>query len=359
MHANSSQDSGLRDSRLLAHLLQSAVVVLDDAQQCLFASSGACELFGAASCAALRTRWNAVRDQLGLSALGSHSEDDPPLQRHVDVATDSGVRRLRFEAHALARGARARHVLLVRDRTRVGDADRALLLASEAHAGRHVLTGLVHEAKGPLNNFYLTLSLLKSGISRGDASPLPERVRAQWSRYVDVLQNQAARLVDCLNDLEALTRPHGAPGERVDLTALSRDVLRVLHHEATMHETALEPALPSSPVWIDGNPHQLRLALLAFTSAIVEAARPGASVRFHVAATDDGAGSCVSIDTPVPRLPPSLAAELFRLGCVGESDHIAAIAGRIIVEAHGGDVTLDAPPDSRGGFTIRMPVSSR
>jgi signal transduction histidine kinase len=353
------QDSGLRDSRLLARLFQSAVVVLDDAQQCLFASSGACELFGAASCAALRAQWSGVRDQLGLSALDSHGEDDPPLQRRVDVTTASGIRRLRFEAHLLAPGASARHVLLVRDRMRVGDADRALLLASEAHAGRHVLTGLVHEAKGPLNNFYLTLSLLKGGLSRVDASPLPERVRAQWSRYVDVLQKEAARLVDCLDDLQTLTRPDGAPGERVELTALSRDVLRVLRHEATMHETAIEPDLPSSPVWIDGNAHQLRLALLAFTSAIVEAARPGASVRFHVAAIDDGAGSCVSIDTLAPRLPASLAAELYRLGCAGESDHIAAIAGRIVVEAHGGDVTLDAPHDARGGFTIRMPASSR
>ena len=347
-------DSGLRDGRLLAYLLQAGVVVLDGAQRCLLASASACELFDAADESDLRDRWDSIHAALGLSTLAAHGAGDPPLQRRAEFCTATGLRALRYEAHAVADGGHAHHVLLLRERTRIDRADRAILLASEAQAGRHVLTGLVHEAKGPLNNFYLTLSLLSASLARMEANAAPQTTPAQWSRYLDVLRNEAARLAGCLNDLESLTRLGDTTRERVDLCALSRDVLRVLRHEATMRETTIDLDVPSTPVWIEGDAHALRLALLAFASAVLDASHRGLAVGIAV---DDGPSSdaCVRIATATPVLPANLATELFRLGCAGESDHIAAIAGRIIVEAHGGELSLDARDGSPAGFVIRMP----
>ena len=271
-------DSGLRDGRLLAYLLQAGVVVLDGAQRCLLASASACELFDAADESDLRDRWDSIHAALGLSTLAAHGAGDPPLQRRAEFCTATGLRALRYEAHAVADGGHAHHVLLLRERTRIDRADRAILLASEAQAGRHVLTGLVHEAKGPLNNFYLTLSLLSASLARMEANAAPQTTPAQWSRYLDVLRNEAARLAGCLNDLESLTRLGDTTRERVDLCALSRDVLRVLRHEATMRETTIDLDVPSTPVWIEGDAHALRLALLAFASAVLDASHRGLAV---------------------------------------------------------------------------------
>jgi hypothetical protein len=52
-------------------------------------------------------------------------------------------------------------------------------------------------------------------------------------------------------------------------------------------------------------------------------------------------------------LPATLAAELFRISGADEVHHPELIAGRMIVEAHGGDVTILHSAES--GFIIRMP----
>ena len=52
--------------------------------------------------------------------------------------------------------------------------------------------------------------------------------------------------------------------------------------------------------------------------------------------------------------PPALVAKIFGISRIAESDHEAAVAGRLIVEAHGGEVTIDPEGDGRCGFSIRL-----
>jgi hypothetical protein len=55
-------------------------------------------------------------------------------------------------------------------------------------------------------------------------------------------------------------------------------------------------------------------------------------------------------------LPPGLVDNLFRLSCVTDSAHSAAIAGRLIIEAQGGDVLVDNGDTGTPGFRIRIPA---
>jgi signal transduction histidine kinase len=90
----------------------------------------------------------------------------------------------------------------------------------------------------------LTVTLLISTIARMESSTVSEPTLTRWRHYLDVLKSETTRLSDCLNDIHALT-------ER-------GDAIRVLRHEATMRETAIELDVPPEPAWVTGDPHQLR-----------------------------------------------------------------------------------------------------
>lgn len=343
-------DPGPYDGRLLGEMLQAGVVMLDAEQRCRYASPRACAHFGEADEAALVEGWDAIRTALDLDAITRLRAGDPPLQRRCDVSTSSGTRKLRFEVHAVGSGSPARYLMLLRERTLLDGADCAQFMASECETNRHVITSLVHDAKGPLNNLHLTLALLASALARMDASNAPAETLARFQRYVDVMQTEEMRLAGCLNDIHALAHRADATQERIDVGALLRNIAHVLRHEARLHEAKLELDVATS-AWTFGDPHQLWLALFAFCACLVETARPMSVITLRV----DAGGDAVRVSIVATRvaIPATLTAGLFRLSGSAASDFQGVLAARTIVEAAGGDVTL-VDDGTTAGFAIRL-----
>lgn len=355
MNASGSlQDSGLTDSRLLARLVQAGMLVLDGQDALRFASAGACELFGVDGEAMLRSRWRDVGEQLRVRCWPRNLVDGHAHFGKADITTPGGVRPIRYELHAIGDGADVHRAVLVRDRAKLLPTDRALLLASEAQANRHVLTGLVHAAKGPLNNFNLTLALLSAAISRGDDAASALVARRQ--RYLEVLRNEAVRLAACIDEIHALTLRHEPTSEAIDVAALSADCARVLRHGATMREVVMDLDVPGAPVMAFGDAHLMRLALLSFAISVLDLTSSGGRVGWRVTLVDDA--PLVALTTSESTLPPALSASLFRLSCSAESDYSAAITGRLIIEAQGGEVLVRDGADGRPGLFLRMPASA-
>jgi signal transduction histidine kinase len=345
---DSLQDSRLPDGRFFARFMASGVLVLDARDELRFASPAACALLGVENEAALRARFPDVAKQLHLSGRDVSAA---PHYGRADVQTDAGTCAIRFEMHTVANAGAPMHVLFVRDRARLLASDGTLLLASEAHANRHVLTGLVHAAKGPLNNFSLTLALLEAGLARArESSPTPDLL-ARFDRYVEVLRNETTRLAGCVDDIHALTLPVRGERDAVDLGALARDCAAVLRHGATMREVALHVDAPDPPPFGMAERLLLRRALLCAATTVIDCTAPHGSVVLG-AASDDAMAALRVVSTE-PALPTSLAACVFQVACIAESDHSAATAARVIVEAQGGEFSLvrDAP-----GFSLRIPA---
>lgn len=349
------QESGLPDSRLLARLLQAGTLVLDEHDTLTFASAGACDLLGVDDEAALRAHWSELRAQLRVDRWPRTLPDGDAYHGRADVLTPAGPRAIRFEMHGMADAGSLHRAVLVRDRARVLATDNALLLASEAQANRHVLTGLVHAAKGPLNNFNLTLALLSAGVARGDALASTPEAAARRTRYIDVLQKEATRLASCIDEIHVLTVRHEPSREPIDLVATSIDCARVLRHGATMREVSLELDVPGQPVMGIGDPQLVRLALLSFTICVLELTPAGGRVAWRVMHDRHTLAPSVAITTSQPVLPRALATALFRLSCMAESDYSGAIAARLIVEAQGGDVILHDAGDGAPGILLHIP----
>lgn len=352
---NKLHDSGLTDSRLLARLLQAGTLVLDEHDNVRFASAGACELLGVADETALRDCWSDLRSRLRIADWPRKLTDAGAYHGRADLQTATGTRAIRFEMHVVDGDGHTHRVVLVRDCGHLLPSDRALLLASEAQANRHVLTGLVHAAKGPLNNFNLTLALLTASVARAEASAYGEELVARWPRYIEVLRNEAARLAGCVDDIHALTLRHDPSYEAFDLCAMTLDCAGVLRHGATMREVGLELDVPQHPVHGMGDAQLVRLALLSFTISVLDLTSPGGRVGWRVTPGDGAGAAAVSITTSQAVLPPELVAGLFRLSCTAESDYSAAIAARLIVEAQGGDVGLHHGAGQPPGFLLHIP----
>jgi signal transduction histidine kinase len=345
-------DSGPADHRLLGRLLDAGTLVLDARDAPRFASATACALFGADDEAVLRGTWPSLAAQLRVADWPRELGEGEAFHGRADIATARGPRALRYELHVIdaARGDRA---LLVRDRAALSATDGVLLLAAEAAANRHVLTGLVHAAKGPLNNFNLTLSLLAGNLARTDTANA--EAAAKRARYLAVLQSEAARLAAYVDEINALTRAARPSREVVDVAELSQHCARVLRHDATMREMRFDVDVPGHPVHATGDAHLLRLALLSFAICVIELTEAGGDVGLRIEQRRDAV--CVTLTTSRPRLPRTLVEGLFRISRTAASAHTAAIAARTIVEAQGGEVVVHDDNGGRAGFSIVFPAN--
>jgi hypothetical protein len=347
-------DSGLPDHRLLARLVEAGTLVLDEHDGLRFASAGACDLLGASHEAELRAAWPALAAQLRVAQWPRRMVDGSAWHGRADVVTPRGPRAIRYELHVVDADANVHRAVLVRDRAHLLPTDRALLLASEAEANRHVLAGLVHAAKGPLNNFNLTLALL-ANLARANTQDAD--VAAKRARYLGVLQNEAARLASCIDEIHALTLRHAPAHETIDVAALSQDCARVLRHAATMREVSIDVDAPEHAVHVVADPQLMRLALLSFAIAVIELTSAGGRLGWRIAPPRDGAVRIV-LTTSQPQLPRALVRALFRLSCIAESAYAAAIAARLIVEAQGGDVVVHDGNDDAPGIELALPADA-
>jgi signal transduction histidine kinase len=346
------QDSGPTDSRFFSHFLQPGVLVADARGGLRFASASACQLFGVADESALRARFPDIAAHLRL--YGSEASSGPQYGR-ADVPTDAGVRAIRFEMHTVHDKGTPLRVVFVRDRTRPLPGDRALLLASEALANRHVLTGLVHSAKGPLNNFSLTLALMEAGLGRArESGPTPELL-ARFERYVEVLHNESTRLAGVVDSIHALTLSSRGDRDAIDLCAIARDCAAVLRHAATMREVALELDAPEPAILGTGAPDLVRLAVLCAAITVIDLTAAQGRVTLRVAREDAG-NAGLRVLTTQPALPSALVSGVFGLSCTTDSEFSPAVAARLVVEAQDGGLTL--ADDDEPGFVLQIPLAS-
>ena len=324
------QDSGLALCRLLADLLKIGVLAIDEGGICRFANERACELLDAADEASARARWSALRQQI------DHGKPHAaPLLRTLDVETSRGVRRLRVEAHALPDAGGC--AVLLRDRAAIGETDHLPMLATRAQSSRAVLSGLVHGASGPLNNFNLTLAVLDADIELFDALPQAVAACARLRRHLDVLRSEAASLVSRLDELRALAdrRPHEPV--RFDVAESVRDVARWLRHEAVVREATIA-ADASAPAWIDADRDAMTLALVALASRLLDTCRPGSVLRVSASHVEHERHCMLCIAVEPATVSAAFADELFAIRPIAQDP--APATARMIVEAHGGTLTF-------------------
>lgn len=214
-----------------------------------------------------------------------------------------------------------------------------------------------HELRTPLTSIQAYTEMLLDGEAEDSV---------QQKDYLGIILDESQRLTRLINDLLDIARIES--GKRVikpvklDLAALSREIVLILGGQAERRKLAVEVRVPSDSLWFTGDPDlikQIGLNLLSnalkYTPeggrvTISAEPRPGAQVAWSF--IDSGIGM-----TPQER--DRLFTKFFR----ADSEYVKNAGGtglgltlvKQIVDRHGGEIHVDSEFGKGSTFTILLP----
>jgi len=269
---------------------------------------------------------------IGLSVIALGDAAEGP--RGVLLAATDVSERARLETELRQQHARA---LEARDRLRA------------------VVEVVSHELRTPLTSVLGYARLLHD---RNDAEP--ER-RAHWAAHVIDKARMMARLVDEVTTLARLgSAPMRLERRATDMGALTRQAAVEAEAGSDLHrfEVDVDPAL--EPVLVDRD--RVGQVLANLMDNAVKYWPQGGSIRVTVAAEPGGVR--VDVEDRGPGIPPELAEQVFEPFFRARTPATRDIPGtglglavsRGIVEAHGGRLWHEAPPEGGARFRLFLPA---
>jgi signal transduction histidine kinase len=210
-----------------------------------------------------------------------------------------------------------------------------------------VAAGIAHEIRNPLVGIGSTTSLLLDDIDSSDGRRRDLEVILQETKRLDRIVNQ---IIDYARPREILARPF-------DMVQLVQEVAKVLDEPLVRKQATLQLLAPEPPYCLHADRDQFKQVLLNVIQNAVEATPPdrpiivalaqlahGAEQGLEIAVTDQGHGIS-------PAHLPHVFEPFFTSGKPRGTGLGLAIC-RNILDAHGGDMTLESEVDQ--GTTVRL-----
>ena len=300
-----------------------------------------------------------------------HPEDRDWVVERCQVATSEG-RDNDFEYRALAADGR---VVWLRDMVYVqkDEAGRARLLRGvmlditaqkrieeelrESGAAKdRFLNMLAHELRNPLGAVSNALQVLRASAPGQPA----------WERALRIIERQVGHQAQLLNDLLQVSRLTRGTVEvhlqRLDLRRLVEETLE--DHRAVFEQAGLDlhTGLPPEPVWIQGDPTQLAVALSNLLGNARKFTEPGG--RVAVSLGEEGDQAAVTIRDTGIGLEPGMLQRVWEVFAQADQSLERRRGGlglglplvKGIVELHGGEVRAESLGLGRGAtFTLLLP----
>jgi signal transduction histidine kinase len=221
---------------------------------------------------------------------------------------------------------------------------QARLVQSEKLAGiGRLAAGVAHEINNPL------------AVILGYVRVLRRRSEGQLAADLGVVEDEAVRAQEIVEGLLDLSRPLSAAREPVELEPLCREVVARLEESGRLSGATVEVG---GAARVEGHPQKLRQVVLNLVKNAAEAAGPGGRVVVRITAGPDG-GALLAVSDSGPGLSPAARERLFEPFFTtkpsGTGLGLAVSLG--IVQAHGGTLDVDVPPEGGARFTIRLPAA--
>jgi signal transduction histidine kinase len=219
------------------------------------------------------------------------------------------------------------------------------LVESEKLAGiGRLAAGVAHEINNPL------------GVILGYAKLLRRRADADAAEDLQVIEEETLRAKEIVEGLLDLSRPLPAGAERVDLRALTDDVVSRLRDARLLDEVEVSvDGAASAP----GHPDKIRQVLVNLVRNAAEAAGAGGRVAVSVGQRDGNAE--VAIEDSGPGIDPAVRGRLFEpfFTTKPRGTGLGLAVSRAIAQAHGGELAADAAEGGGARFALRLPARER
>jgi signal transduction histidine kinase len=332
----------------LSRLMDVGVLLVNPSRQLEFANPRACELLGATDPAELQGRWPQILRLLEPSApAGQHL-----AQFDFDLPGAKAPRAVHCRVYPLAEDEHQGFLYLLRERMTLDALETDLLLASQLRALSRVYRAVTHDLKAPLNAMVLNLDRLQIALRRGEGVAEAEKTE----QYVEVLREELDRLDRALQALLADTTPAGRGRVEFDARAMLQEIERLLEPQARLQHVALEARLPGTAVRIAGQRDRLKQAILNVAINSLEAMSDGGALELSLSALPDLAE--VVVADSGPGIPEEERPRIFDMHFTTKTTGtgIGLYVARSIVEAHGGEISVESAPGRGSRFRLRLPA---
>lgn len=131
--------------------------------------------------------------------------------------------------------------------------------------------GVLHSLRGPVNAIAMNLELLR--VTREDDADTPARARDL--RCIDQTGKALTRLTALLEAVGEQLAPDEGRWQKVDLSALLRDLELLVDAQARSQRVALRIAAPDEPVLASARPRELQRALLGLLAVGLRSMQDG------------------------------------------------------------------------------------
>lgn len=221
------------------------------------------------------------------------------------------------------------------------------------------LATLAHELRNPMAPIRTGLEVIRVAI---DDPVTVEKTRSMMERQA----HQMIRLIDDLLDLSRITQGKlNLKRARIDLADVLGSAVDAIRPAIDEAGHALHVSLPSSPIWLDGDPNRLAQV---FANLLNNASKyTTASGQIWLTAQRDGDHAVVRVKDTGLGIPAAMQQQIFEmfaqidrpieLGYTGLGIGLTLV--KKIVEMHGGSVDVFSSGSNQGSeFTVRLPIAA-
>ena len=217
---------------------------------------------------------------------------------------------------------------------------------------REFTANVSHELKTPLQGIIGSAELIENGLVKQEDLP----------RFVGHIRREAQRLVALIGDIIRLSQlDEGAPlpWERVDVSALCRDIAADLRDKSEKSGTAITVEGPEIPV--EGVRRLLYETVYNLCDNAIQYNIPGGSVRVTV--TDRGDSAAISVADTGIGIAPEHQSRVFERFYRVDKSHSKASGGtglglsivKHAVAYHHGTLDLESQPGKGTTITVTIP----
>ncbi|MCC6213622.1 MAG: ATP-binding protein [Polyangiaceae bacterium] len=237
----------------------------------------------------------------------------------------------------LAERLRAAGGQVARAEARATEAERLAALGSLA-------AGLAHEIRNPLGSITASVGLLKSAHALGDED----------RQLCDIIQREAARLEDLVEDMMDLARPRKPDPRPVDVGALARDVVALASRSGRGGEDVGVTYDGVEVGLIEADAAQLRQLVWNLVRNAVQASHAGGEVRVRL--LGEGGALTLDVEDDGVGIDPADRARLFDAFFTTRSKGtgVGLAVVKRIADDHGFRIEVDSERGHGARFRVRL-----
>ena len=246
----------------------------------------------------------------------------------------------------------------VRERTKQLEVAHQKLLQSDRLASLGQLSATVaHEINNPIAGV-LNFAMLLNRILKDNGIP-NERV-AEFRNYLGQIITETTRVGRIVSDLLAFSRRSKPQSTDVDLNAVIKSTLALLRHRLELGNVALDLHLSETLPRIECDSSQMQQVIINLVMNGAEACQSKGQGTVSVYTRQENDQVVLEISDTGDGIPPEIMSKIFDpfFTTKGEGKGVGLGLSVVygIVDAHGGDITVDSKAGEGATFRVTLPI---